>query len=272
MKLIYLMAVVLFFATTAVAQEPVAPSKNFPTVTNAKALKNYSLEKERVTLVTELGKRRPRKTCCDLNPFALTPCTQSLLQSFKNLVTGVGVSICNTSLNYPSVSFAMQHNCYSLMDTSTGIVTYTSFYIPNTDEFRVIWGSLKAQFDYYGVCAPSPIIYPFPGITENHVFGAKLIRQADYKAFATTPKDYVTMVGVAGVKVGDIAEIISVYLEDANGYMRTTEQANYDNLYSSKGIVLKVKMKSGTIETCYLINNYDTAGTLNWKEANPSCK
>jgi hypothetical protein len=272
MKLLFLVVIATLCTVLCNAQDTIAPSKNFPTVTNAKTLKNYALEKERLGIVSELGKRRPRKSCCELNPFALTPCTQSLLQSFKNLVTGAGVSICNTSVNYPSVSFAMPHNCYSLMDTSTSIVTYTSFYIPNTDEFRVIWGSLKAQFDYYGVCAPSPIIYPFPGITENHVFGAKLIRQADYKAFATTPKDYVTMVGVAGIKIGDIETIISVYLEDANGYIRATEQANYDNVYSSKGIVVKVKMKTGTIETCYLINNYDTAGTLNWKEGNPSCK
>lgn len=214
---------------------------------------------------------RPVNTCCSNNPYVLTPCATALFQSFKNLTAGVGVHICNTSLNYPGVSFAMPHNCYSLMDTAAGIVTFTSFYVPAVSEFRVIWGSVPGNFSYYGVCAPDPIIFPHPGIIENHVFAARLIRQNDYKAFSGAVKDYPSMAAVPYVKVVTIEKILAVYMEEKGGFISTTEAASYNSRNSSKGIVVKVKLKRGGTELCYLVNNYDDAGTIYWKEPNPAC-
>lgn len=216
---------------------------------------------------------RPQKlnSCCDANPYQLSLCGQALLQSFKNLTAGSGIRICNPSLNYPAVSFAMPHNCYSLQDTVAGVVTFTAFHVPNETEFRVIWGSVPGNFTYYGVCPPEPIIFPHPGITENHVFAAKLIRQSDYQAFSGASKDYNTMVSVPAVKVSAIEKIVAVYMEEKGGYISKTEAALYNSRLSSKGIVVRVKLKRGGTELCYLINNYDNAGTLYWKEPNPAC-
>jgi hypothetical protein len=215
---------------------------------------------------------KDKNNCCTVNPYTLTACAQSLFQSFKNLVAGVGVSNCHATLNYPTVSFAMPENCFALQATSASMVTYSSFYVPTMPEFRVIWGSEKWHFAYYGACAPAPIIFPHPGgATENHVFAAKLIKQSDYKAFTSFPKDYNTMAAVPSIAPADIAQITGVYVEEKGGYISTTEAANYDNVLSSKGIVVKVKLKTGATVLCYVINNYDTGGTINWKEKNAIC-
>jgi hypothetical protein len=225
-----------------------------------------------------VAETRVRNNCCTVNPFILTPCAQSLLQSFKNLTTVTGVSNCHPRVNFPSVSFAMPENCFAYQTTSASMVTYSSFYIPESkeypgrsSEFRVIWGGDPANFSYYGVCPPSPIIFPHPGgATENHVFGAKLIKQSDYKAFTGPVKDYNTMAAVPSLAISDI-QILAVYMEESGGYISTTEAGLYNNIYSSKGIVVSVKQRSGPNELCYIINNYDGAGTINWKERNPAC-
>jgi hypothetical protein len=221
---------------------------------------------------------KARNNCCTVNPYTLTPCSQSLFQSFKNLTAGVGVSNCHATLNFPTVSFAMPENCFSQQTNTASMVTFSSFYIPESKEyptmssvFRVIWGSAASNFAYYGACAPNPIIFPHPGIIENHVFEAKLIKQSDYKAFASLPKDYNTMAAVPAIAVTDIAQITGVYIEEKGGFISNTEAANYDDILSSKGIVVKVKLKSGATILCYLINNYDKAGTINWKEKNAIC-
>ncbi len=228
--------------------------------------------------IAAVPKDDQRKDCCATDPYILSACANSLFQSFKNLTAGAGVNDCHPTLNFPTVSFAMPENCFSHQTTSASMVTFSSFYIPfskeypaNASEFRVIWGSAASNFSYYGACAPSPIIFPHPGVIENHVFGAKLIKQSDYMAFSGSPKNYTTMAGVAAVAVADIQQITAVYMEERGGYISTNESADYNNMLSSKGIVVKVKLRTGPVIQCYLINNYDGAGTIIWKEKDPSC-
>ncbi|MBC7872788.1 MAG: hypothetical protein H7Y01_02265 [Ferruginibacter sp.] len=216
--------------------------------------------------------------CCTSNPFTLSACAQSLFQSYKNLTAGVGVSNCHPTLNFPTVSYAMPENCFSHQTTSASMVTYSSFYIPESKQYpamapelRVIWGSAPGNFSYYGACAPNPIIFPHPGIIENHVFAAKLIKQSDYRAFTGTPRNYPGMASVPAIPVSDIQQITAVYLEEKGGYISTNEAADYNNLLSSKGIVVNVKLKKGGNVLCYIINNYDGGGTIAWKEKNPAC-
>jgi hypothetical protein len=235
------------------------------------ANEKITAERQNEPNITAAAETKQKSSCCAANPFTLTACAESLLQSFKNLTAGVGVSNCHPSLNYPTVSFAMPENCFSHQTTSPSMVTYSSFYLPGISEFRVIWGSVPGNFSYYGACAPNPIIFPHPGIIENHVFAAKLIKQSDYKAFAGSPKDYTTMAAVSSIAPSDIQQIVSVYMEEQGDYISTSEAANYNNISSSKGIVVKVKLKSGATVLCYIINNYDTAGTIYWKEKNPVC-
>ncbi len=255
-KLILLSLVCSIAALPAIAQEPT--NRISPVKTNNATM-------------APAPDSKFKSNCCAANPHTLTACAQSLFQSFKNLTAGVGVSICNTTLNYPSVSFAMPENCFSHQTGSTSMVTFTSFYAPGATEFRVIWGATPGSFSYYGVCAPDPIIFPHPGVIENHVFAAKLIKQTDYKAFPGSPKDYTTMAAVASVAPSDIQQIVSVYMEEQGDYISTAEAADYNNIFSSKGIVVKVKLKSGPAALCYVINNYDGGGTINWKEKNPAC-
>ncbi len=100
---------------------------------------------------------------------------------------------------------------------------------------------------------------------------AKLIKQNDYKAFAGSVKDYTTMAAVPSITPADIQQITSVYMEEQGGYISNTEPDLYKNISSSKAIVVKVKMKSGASVLCYIINNYDTGGTIYWRENNPAC-
>ncbi len=186
-----------------------------------------------------------RKNCCSSNPYTLTAWSQSLYQSFKNLTAGVGVSNCHAIVNFPTVSFTMPESCFSHQTTFASMVTYSNFYVPTISAFRVIWGATARSFFYYGACPPNPILFPHPGIIENHVFGAKLIKQSDYKDYAGSPKDYNAMASVPAIAPADIEQIISCYVEKKGGYISTSEAANYDDVLSSKGIVIKVKLKTG---------------------------
>ncbi len=229
-------------------------------------------EQKRLKVTPEIRNHGRQSSCCSTNPNTLTACSQSLFQSFRNLTAGTGVRNCHPTLNYPSASYAMPENCFSWQTTSTSMVTFTSFYVPKSDELRAIWGSTAANFSYYGACAPEPIIFPHPGgKTENHVFAAKLIRQSDYMAFAGSPKNYTTMAAVPALSISDIQQIVAVYIEETGGYISTSEAAEYSNMASSKGIIVKARLRGGATVLCYVINNYDGAGTITWKEKNPAC-
>ena len=207
---------------------------------------------------------------CAQHPFVLSSCTEALMNSYKNLAEGIGVRNCHPTKNYPSVSGTMSASCYG-STSSVATISFASYYTPGSDEWRSIWGSQPVNFTYYGVCPPAPIVYPLPPITENHVFAVKLIRQADYRSFTGATKNYTTLASVPGVRPADVAAITSVQIEEKGGYISATEAADYDNSLSSKGIVVTLKMRNGATETCYVINNYDKAGTLNWKQKNPAC-
>jgi hypothetical protein len=250
------------------AQEP-SKTKVDPKILKQDDYKTKGVIKD-ISKVAPMAGAKITSSCCAINPYVLTPCAQSLIQSFKNLIAGTGVRNCHPTLNFPSVSFAMPENCFARLTTSASMVTYSSFYIPKTSEFRVIWGGNPANFSYYGVCPPDPIIYPHPGgATENHVFGAMLIMQSDYMGYKGT-RTYLAMSSIS-VPISDIQEIVSVYMEDSGGYASTGETSPYNNIESSIGIVVKIRLRGGGTVLCYIINNYDGAGTLNWKERNPAC-
>jgi hypothetical protein len=250
------------------AQEP-SKTKVDPKILKQEDYKTKGVIKD-ISRVAPVADVRTTSGCCTLNPYILTPCAQSLVQSFKNLIAGTGVRNCHPTLNYPGVSFVMPENCFARLITSAGMVTYSSFYIPKTSEFRVIWGAAPGNFSYYGVCPPDPIIYPHPGgATENHVFGAMLVRQSDYMAFKGD-RTYAAISPI-GVPISDIQEIVSAYMEDSGGYASVGATSLYNNIESSSGIVVKIRLRGGGIVLCYIINNYDGAGTINWKERNPAC-
>ena len=203
-----------------------------------------------------------------LSPPALQihPSARSLIESYEKLIAGTGVSICNVG----NPGSPQTKNVSSTINTgySATRVSYTSFYQEPYPFFRTIWGSQAGNYTYYGACPPpSPILYPFvdSNATENHVFAARLIPVGVYQAFKGE-KGYVGLEGVGQVFIQDISTILDVYLEGDRGYIATTEPANYNDPFSSKGIVVVAQLKQKTApESFYIINNYDTGGTLDWK-------
>jgi hypothetical protein len=207
--------------------------------------------------------------CCAVTPPALSrlsPCTQALLRSFQNIVTRTGTRICNPTTNAPSVSSTMPISCFSNNDGSPGVVSYTAFFYPDPSQtfFRVIWGGEAGNFTYYGVCPPEPIVFPLPSIQQNHVFAAKLVRVSDYQSLPVASRTYD---GVEGIHPSGIVEIINPRLEGREGFIATNETASYNNLKSSKGIIVTVRLSKGMSAECYILNNYDGAGTLTWKNS-----
>jgi hypothetical protein len=160
----------------------------------------------------------------------------------------------------------MPISCFSNNDGAPGTVSYTAFFLPDPTQkyFRVIWGGEVGNFSYYGVCAPEPIIFPLPAIQQNHVFEAKLVKVSDYQSLPVALRTYN---GATGIHASDIATITNARLEGRGGFIATNEPANYNNLKSSKGIIVSVKLNSGVMADYYILNNYDGAGTVTWKDS-----
>ena len=192
-----------------------------------------------------------------------------LLEAFKHLVSGQGTTRCH-SRAVVSYSSALPLQYFTTLEPA-GLVTFTAFYRTDgalKDVFRGIWGSDSAQFAFYEACEPRPIIWPahFQGSQQNHVYAAKLIPVDRYKAHQGQ-KDFAAMASVPGIPGPDIAQILNVFIEDSNGYIAKTEKDAYAHPFSSKGVVVVVRLKDKSQVSCYLINNYDNNYLL-WKERN----
>lgn len=219
--------------------------------------------------------------CCVENPWELTMGAKSLLEAMRDLITGTGVKDCfnNKDQPIPSLASIMPIKYYNDLPGSSQ-VSFVVYYTPNNvnpsdkvegpDRFRFSWSIGTLGFTYYGTCIPEPFL-PLPNITniENHVYAIKLFPINQYRNLKTAgEKNFVSLIDVEGVKPADIAEIMGVFIEPSNGYIATTEKANYEDLYSSKGLVVVVKLKKGQIVPCYLINNYEYSRTIKWKQQN----
>jgi hypothetical protein len=207
--------------------------------------------------------------CCPSAPAAssLAPCAQALIQSFAQVSAGAGAVNCHPSANAPTVTGTMPINCYSNNEGTAGSVSYSAYYYADDmtrDYYRVIWAKNASDFRYYGACIPSPILFTLPDVQQNHVFGAKLVKVTGYQSMPAASRTYDAL---AGYHPANIIALENPRLEGRCGYIATNEPDNYNNLKSSKGIIVSVKFRSGEMVDCYLINNYDGAGTITWKTA-----
>ena len=210
--------------------------------------------------------------CCKDNPYNMHPSAMSLMQSYQDLAKNYGVSNCNVGgavgQTY-NVSSAMSAAGYNV--GMAGFVTFGSFYYEDSTNFRTIWGGDAGNFKYYGACYPNPIVFPFKGIAQNHVYEARLIPVADYQA-ATGTKDYNGLTSIGRIKTKDITAIENIRMEAITGYIHSTEPSLYDNVLSSKGFICDVSLKGKAGKTtCYIINNYDASATLIWKVKRGEC-
>lgn len=200
---------------------------------------------------------------CKINPFTMTICAQSMLGSFKNLVKGIDTNICNTTYGISTTTSAMYASCYTPSANLSGLVSYAAFYVKSDTAFRISWSSTNLGYDYYGACRPNPILWPV-GMPENHVYGALLVPIDAYKA--SPYKDNYLLIKQDALRPEDIADLLGWYLEPSTGYIATTEPVRYNDRLSSKGTVVKVRLKTGEDILCYVLNNYDTGGTMYWKD------
>ena len=188
-----------------------------------------------------------------------------MIETYKKLLTPVGNNVCTSSNGTVTASSKMPLSYYGGTGAA-GTISFSSF-VEGGDLFRTVFGSKQSEYDYYGACAPKTIVWDASPEAVNHVFAAKLVTIANFVAAGVIAggvrEDFVK---VTGVPIADIASIDCVKIEETNGYAAATENANYNNVQSSKGILVKVTMKTGEQQLCYLINNYDASGTLKWKE------
>lgn len=211
---------------------------------------------------------------CKTHPYAINSCALDLLNTFKKLVRGEDTRVCNTTVGSINVSSAMNTSCYNTGTGPAGVASYTTFYIPSDTIFRVIWGSAlhdSLAYHYYGACVPRPLIFP-EGLGENHVYGAFLVPVADYQSSPVRLSLYPSAAEYAAVrkkaiKPSDIDDLVGWYFESSSGYFATNTPLAYNSIWSSRGLVVKVRLAGGMEVPCYLFNNYDMAGTMKWKDA-----
>ncbi len=196
-------------------------------------------------------------------PFMTTPCADNLLESYKRLSARTGTHSCVSKVI--SITGYMQAGCYSLQKDS-GHVTFASFFDETSGSslFRTTWDSEPLGYNYYGVCYPSVIAWDVPhdGSTLNHVFEAYLVSTSNYQQ--SLSKTYAAVKKYA-IRSTDIDAILSWTFETNSGWIANKENASYNNLNSSKGIIVTIRTKKKQVIDCYLLNNYDGAGTITWK-------
>jgi hypothetical protein len=186
--------------------------------------------------------------------------TNILIDNYKKLLTPVGNNVCTSSNGTITASSTMPLSYYGGTGAA-GTISFSSF-VEGTDLLRTVFGSKQSEYDYYGVCSPKPIVWDASPNGVNHVFAAKIVTIPNFVAAGANAEFLKT----TGVPIADIASLDCVKIEETNGYAAATENVNYNNMYSSKGILVKVTLKTGVQQYCYLINNYDTSGTLKWKD------
>jgi Astacin (Peptidase family M12A) len=195
----------------------------------------------------------------------ISPCGNQLLEAVQRLTSGI-TDTCTVG-NYTTVNAfgVMSTACYGSVE-KPGSVSFTTFYYLDSVSVRVIWGNEQWVYAYYAACAPNPIMYEAPEATQNHVYELRFLPVSTYNSFKGDKTTWASLKDLQTFKVGDIASITNIRLDAPNSALAIKEKADYNDLFSSKGIrcTIKLKNKRTPIE-CYIYNNYDKAGTIQWK-------
>lgn len=198
---------------------------------------------------------------------AVSPCAISLLETVQRLVRGANDTCISGEMKAIAAFGCLSTTCYTFVD-KPGTISFTTFYYPDSASVRVIWGNEKWVYDYYGVCAPNPVVYEAPITTQNHVFELRFLPIGTYRYFSDDKNSWDALKGLQTFKVSDITDITNIKLDAPNSILARTETADYNDPLSSKGIRCKVKLKNRrTPIECYVYSNYDKAGTIEWKGA-----
>jgi hypothetical protein len=215
-------------------------------------------QKEKMERVEEMEYKRNNRNCQIKAKLKITSATYDLLESYRKLLNPS--VLCKGSNGTPT-SFGKMDAVNFGNNGVTGPVTFSSFF-EATDLFRTIWGSDPGNFTYYGVCPPPVIMFPNPAAAANHVFAVKLVPVSNYATDANN-REYNTAIGIA---TANIKSFDCIKLEEDYGYIAASDNLNFVDVFSSKGILFLVTMKDGTQSWCYILNNYDKTGSVKWKE------
>lgn len=177
-------------------------------------------------------------------------------------------SLLNTNF-YNSGAITDEFINYAVHDARLGVGEPDKYI---TQRFGIIFGMVNSApnpYRYYGICEPKIILWNLGSQnTQNHVFCFSFIKVTDYQSLNSPVNDRVFNKMISkSIPIEDIKELKFKRTEHPNEYIGTTEKKNYDNIRSSKGLIFQVVLKSDNKKhECYLLNNYDTAGTIIWKE------
>jgi hypothetical protein len=207
------------------------------------------------------GRREEQSKNCNIPAtLKITKAAYSLIESYNKLLNPTANNLCVSS-NGTVASISTLPSRYYGGGFATGNINYASF-VETGNLLRTIFANKASDYGYYGSCVPNPIIWDANDNAGNHVFAAKLVTIPNFVAAGNNA----AFLNTTGVNIADVKSFDCIKLEEANGYAAASELANYNNVFSSKGILIAVTLKTGEQQWCYLINNYDTAGTLKWKE------
>lgn len=194
-------------------------------------------------------------------PKKITKGIYTLVESYNKLLNAKANNLCVSTSGTATSFGTMSMNTFGNSLTTTGNISFASFF-EGGNLFRNVFANKESDYAYYGACAPNPIVWDADASACNHVFAVKLVSIQNFMAAGVNA----AFLNTTAVSIADIQSIDCIKLEEANGYAAATEPANYNNIFSSKGILVLVSLKTGVQQWCYIINNYDNGGTLKWKE------
>ena len=220
---------------------------------------------------------------CYNNPQFISANAHSLIDSYRDVVNKKGTITCryDSATHYDCVTAAMPskgyHSGIFAADTSKkvyGFVNFTSMAFTKNPvaaekiPFHSMWAmrSTATVAGYDAIVCPEAfppfIVFPFAETSQNHVFEAIFVTLTAYQTARKT--EFLELKKIA-ISSSDIKAINDAFLECPNEFMSRKETVSYNNVFSSKGIICQITLKSGRSVLAYLINNYD-GGTVLWKE------
>ncbi len=193
-------------------------------------------------------------------PYAISKGADSIFKTYAHLIAKDHMDTTCNNVVKPDVSSIMPACYYSSM-SAPGMVTFIS-YLQDSETF-----STRFDFKYDGFCPPKPVIYNFIRLNSASTNEVRFIPVKAYRGFSGA-KDFNTLVkNVRGVRIDSIARIINYQVEPSKGHIDSTENNDYNNFGSAKGIIVNLRMKNGKRLPCYLSVLNDN-GSLIWKEIN----
>lgn len=197
-------------------------------------------------------------------PTPLSPCATEMAEALQRLVSNEP-TVCVLGETKTFATFgAMATDCFGAIE-KPGTVSFTMFYYPGATSVRVIWGNTKSVYDNYRVCAPNPIVFEAPDAAQNHLYELCFLPVTDYQNTTLNRKEWESIKKLQTFKIQDIARISNFEVEASNSLLAQSETADYERVYSSKGIRCNVTLKNEQVIACYVFSNYDNAGTIQWK-------